>query len=326
MNPSKPRIGAIIMAAGKGTRLKSEWPKVLHTVCGRPMLAYVLDACREAGISSCIVIVGHGKDQVMRAFADDRAITWVEQNPQLGTGHAVMVCRSAFAEYFDHVLVLAGDGPLIRGETLRALLDQHMAEHAAATLATAVIDDPTGYGRIVRDAGGRMAGIVEHKDATPEQRAIREVNPSYYCFRVADLLRSLDQLQPNNAQGEYYITDAIGGLIAGGARVGAVTSVPPEDIFSINSRHELALVSGVLRDRVVRRWQNDGVTVVDPASTWIDARATIGADTLIEPFVVIDGPVRIGRNCRICSFTRLTGDAALADGTVYAGGAGGAAR
>ncbi len=303
---SQPQIAAVILAAGKGTRLKSDVPKVLHEVCGRPMLAYVLDACRAAGVRPAIVVVGHGKDQVIAAFADDRDITWVEQNPQRGTGHAVMVCREHLPRY-DHLLVLCGDGPLIREETIRTLLERHVGGGFAATLATAVLSDPTGYGRIWRDGAGRLRGIVEHADATPQQREIREVNPSYYCFRTADLLPLLDRLQPNNAKHEYYITDAVAMLIAAGRPVEAVTSVRPEDVFSINSRQELALVNRVMRDRVLDRHMTAGVTIVDPASTWIDARASIGRDTVIQPFVTISGPVRIGEHCRIGPFVHLSG-------------------
>ena len=172
------RLGAVILAAGKGTRLKSELPKVLHEICGRPMLAWVIDVCRAAEIQDCVVVVGHGKSLVIDAFADDRHLTWVEQNPQLGTGHAVLVCREQIRG-FEHVVVLCGDGPLIRAETVKELLARHLADGNSATLATAILDDPTGYGRIWRDERGNLRGIVEHADATPEQRQIREVNPSY---------------------------------------------------------------------------------------------------------------------------------------------------
>lgn len=310
---SKVRLGAVILAAGKGTRLKSEWPKVLHEVCGRPMLAYVLDACRAAGVRRCLGVIGHGKDRVIEAFADDREITWVEQSPQLGTGHAVMVCREHLPA-FDHVLVLCGDGPLIRPETLRTLLERHQASGAAATLATAVLPDPTGYGRIWRDEHGHLRGIVEHADATEAQRRIREVNPSYYCYRVADLLPALDALRPENAKREYYITDTFAILMAAGKQVEAVTAVPPEDIYSINSRQDLALVNGVMRQRVLNRLMDAGVTIVDPANTWIDDRAQIGADTIIYPFVDIRGAARIGRNCRIGPLVHLTGAVTVGDG------------
>ncbi len=318
------RITAVILAAGKGTRLRSELPKVLHEICDRPMLAYVLDACRAAGVAECTVVVGHGKELVIQAFADDGHIRWVEQNPQLGTGHAVMVCREQL-KGFDHALVLCGDGPLIRSEVLQELLARHIAEGSAATLATAVLDDPTGYGRIWRDAEGRLRGIVEHADATPEQRQIREVNPSYYCFKVPDLLVALDQIKPNNAKGEYYITDALAILIQAGKKALALSSVRPEDIYSINSRQELAKVNAVMRGRICARWMSDGVTIVDPGNTWIDARATIGRDTIIEPFVKICGAARIGANCRVGPLVCVPDGANVPDLAVVGPGGGGAA-
>ncbi|MBK9120267.1 MAG: NTP transferase domain-containing protein [Phycisphaerales bacterium] len=321
---AQPRIGAVVLAAGKGTRLKSELPKVLHEVCGRPMLAFVLDACRAAGVEEAVAVVGHGQELVRAAFAHDAGLHWVEQSPQRGTGHAVMVCREEMAR-FEHVLVLCGDGPLIRSATLSELLERHLAEGNAATLATAVLDDPAGYGRIWRDGEGRFLGIVEQLDCTPEQRAIREVNPSYYCFRVADLLIALDQLQPNNAKNEYYITDTFALFRAAGRPVGAVTSVPPADIYSINSRHDLAMVNAVMRDRILRRLMDEGVTIVDPATTWIDARAQLGRDTVVYPFVALTGPVQIGANCRIGPFVHLAGGTSIGDGTVLSGALSGGA-
>lgn len=318
------RVGAVILAAGKGTRLKSELPKVLHEVCGRPMLAYVIDACRAAGIRPCVIVVGHRHDLVRAAFATDPDIAWVEQSPQLGTGHAVMVCREQIRR-FEHVLVLCGDGPLIHSGTLEQLLARHLAAHAAATLATAVLDDPSGYGRIWRDSAGQLRGIIEHADCTPEQLQIREVNPSYYCFQADALLRALADLKPNNAKNEYYITDTVGLLLKAGQRVQAITAVAPEDIYSINSRSELALVNRVMRERVLRALMDEGVTIVDPATVWIDGRARIGRDTVVNPFVDIRGPVRIGANCRIGPFVQLSGDAVVADNTVVDAFSGGRA-
>ncbi len=308
-------FAAVILAAGKGTRLKSELPKVLHEVCGRPMLAYVFDACRAAGVRNCLTIVGHGKDLVTSAFThDDGDLTWIEQNPQLGTGHAVMVARDALTAY-DHALVLCGDGPLIRTETIRQLINQHLRDNNAATLATAVLDDPTGYGRIWRDPDGNFRGIVEHADCTPAQREIREVNPSYYCFKVPELHSALDRITNDNAKGEYYLTDTFALLLADGHRVGAITSVRPADIYSINSRKDLARVNQVMHNRILDQLMDRGVTIVDPATTWIDARARIAPDTTIEPLVTITAAVNIGRNCRVTAHTHLTTPDTFADGT-----------
>ncbi len=303
---SQASIAAVILAAGKSTRMRTEMCKVLHPVCGRPMLAFVLDACRQAGVQRCFVIVGYGKEQVIAAFADDSHLGWVEQREQKGTGHAVLCAREQIAGRFEHVLVLCGDGPLIRAETVRQLLERHISEQSYATLATAVLSDPSGYGRIVRDAEGRLRGIVEHNDCSAEQRQISEVNPSYYCFRTRELLEALDQVKPNNAKNEYYITDAISILINAGRKAVAVSAVPPEDVFSINSRAELALVNRVMRDRVNAALMAAGVTIVDPQTTWIDARAQIGADSIVHPFSHI-GPASFGRDCSIGPFAHVAG-------------------
>ncbi len=313
---STPRIAAVILAAGKGTRLKSDLPKVLHEVCGRPMLAWVLDACREAGIETRICVVGHGMQRVLDAFEDESGVEWVEQAEQLGTGHAVMVCREKLLGRFDHAVICCGDGPLLRAETLRTLLERHLSTEAALTLATAELDDPTGYGRILRDGSGRLVGIVEQRDCTDQQRKIREINPSYYAFRVADLFEALERIDNNNAKGEYYLTDTVGVLISLGRPVQAVTAVPAEDVLGINSRRDLARVNAIMRDRINARWMDAGVTLVDPATAWIDPRATIGRDTVIEPCVTIEHDVEIGRDCRIGPLVHLPAGSRIADGSV----------
>ena len=319
---SEPRITACILAAGKGTRLTSERPKVMHEVCGRPMLSHVIDACRAAGVQQCVVVVGYEKAQITDALSSEDDLVFVEQAEQLGTGHAVMVCHEALAGKCDHVLVLCGDGPLIRPKTIRQLIDQHIANKAAATLATAEIDDPAGYGRIVRDGDGNLRGIVEHKDCSPDQRAIREVNPSYYCFRVEDLLESLTKIENDNAKGEYYVTDTLSVLVEAGRTVTAMTAVPPEDIFSINSRADLAMVNRVLRDRINGEMMESGVTIVDPQTTWIDARAQIGPDTVVHPFTCISGKVLIGRACTIGPFAHVREGTVLGDNVAFSAMAG----
>ncbi len=300
----KPTVG-IILAAGKSTRMITDLPKVLHEVCGRPMLAFVIDACREAGIEQLYIVVGYGKDQVIREFKDVPNITWVEQTEQKGTGHAVMCCQPFLKDFRGNCVILCGDGPLIRGKTLKELLDKHNQEHSYATLATAVLPDPTGYGRIARDVYGNLQGIVEHSDCTPEQRKIQEVNPSYYCFDYETLAWALGQIKPNNVKKEYYLTDALAGIIRSGKKAIAITAVPPEDVLSINSRRQLAEVSKLMQGRIQEELMSKGVTIVDPPNTWIDARAQIGQDTVIQPFTYINGPVKIGRNCRIGPFAFL---------------------
>lgn len=263
--PSQPH--AIVMAAGKGTRMKSDLPKVVHPVGGRPMICAVVRACLQAGCARVVLVVGYQQEKVREAIASEPefaphlksgAIDFAVQAEQLGTGHAVMSTASLFpqadpvtaatAPKLD-VFVLAGDGPLIRPDTLRVLLDQHRATCARATLATSLIDDPAGYGRIVRDAVGRFAAIVEHKDATPEQRAIREINPSYYCFDALALFNALRDVKRNPSSNEYYLTDVPTLLLARGERVDLVDAVPAEDVLSINTPEELAKVDAIYRAR-----------------------------------------------------------------------------
>ena len=244
-------VSAIILAAGKGTRMKSDLPKVLHEVCGRPMLAYVIDACRAAGCSRLLVVIGHEADMVRRAFAADcDDIVWVEQVEQLGTGHAVMVCSGHLRRLSGPVLVVGGDGPLIRPVTLKQLLARHEEKGADCTLATSVLPDPGRYGRIIRNGAGALAGIVEFLDADEEQRKIREVNVSLYCFDAKALCWALDRLDNDNAKGEYYLTDTIGHLKAAGAKLGAVAAVPPEDVLSINTPQELDEVGRIMAKRL----------------------------------------------------------------------------
>lgn len=243
------------MAAGKGTRMGGDLPKVVHPVGGRPMICAVVDACRAAGCDRVVVIVGYKQELVRDALAGAPGVEYAVQDQQLGTGHAVLcaepVVRSG-GKAPAEVVVLAGDGPLIRPATIALLLDKHRAGRAAATLATAVIDDPTGYGRIDRDASGRFRAIVEHKNCTPEQLRIREVNPSYYCFAGEALFDALRGVKRNPVSGEYYLTDTLELLMGKGQRVEVAPGVPPEDILSINTPAELATVDAIFRRRAAQ--------------------------------------------------------------------------
>jgi len=307
---------AIILAAGKSTRMVTDMPKVLHQVCGRPMLAYVLDACRAAGIERLCVVVGYRKDDVIEEFRDEPGVSWVEQAEQKGTGHAAMMCRDALADFDGNVIVIAGDMPLLRSETLKLLVDRHDKDHAAVTLATAVLEDPSGYGRIIRDEFGNLQGIVEESDCTEEQRRIKEINPSYYCFEKQRLFEAMDQVRPDNVKGEYYITDALRILVKSGHRAMAISAVAAEDAMGINSRQDLAEVSRVMQNRIQRKLMAEGVTIVDPPNTWIDARAIIGQDTVIHPFSYIHGRVRIGKRCSVGPFAYLREGTELAEDVV----------
>ena len=247
--PSERVSAAVVLAAGKGTRMGSDLPKVMHQVAGRPILDWVVDAAEAAGVKRIVLVVGYGQELVRQAMAQRPNVRFAEQTEQLGTGHATLCAESEVGDA-DDVLVLAGDGPLIRSSVLERLVAVHREESAAASLATACIDDPTGYGRIVRDSAGQFAAIVEQKNASEEQLRITEVNPSYYCFDRKSLFAALHGLRPDDTGGEYYLTDVPGILKAQGHHVGLVDEVPQEDVLSINTLDQLAKVDEILRRRL----------------------------------------------------------------------------
>jgi bifunctional UDP-N-acetylglucosamine pyrophosphorylase/glucosamine-1-phosphate N-acetyltransferase len=312
-NTTTERV-AVILAAGVSSRMNTKLPKVLHEVCGRAMLAYVLDTCREVGVGKMYVVVGYGAAQVKKQFGCYRDIIWVLQKEQNGTAHAVLCCKEYLKDFEGETLVLCGDGPLIRAETLRILIEKHRTEQAATTLATAILDDPTGYGRISRDKYGNIQSIVEDSDCTPLQHTIKEVNPSYYLFNNKVLFGALEKVRCDNVKKEYYLTDALSIILATGEKIVAVTAVRPEEALSINSRDQLSQTSKIMQRRIAQRLMNNGVTIVDPENTWIDARAQIGQDTQIEPFTYIHGEVKIGRGCQVGPFAYLSDGVILKDG------------
>ncbi len=309
---------ALVLAAGKSTRMKSDRSKMLHEVCGKPILAWVLEACRAAGIDDLVLIVGHARNEVMAAFAEASDITWVTQEPQLGTAHAVMAARddpaAGLADFGGDLVVLVGDAPLIRPETVAALLREHADTGAAVTLVTAFLDDPKWFGRIVRDDAGGLKGIVEAKEADEATLAIREVNPSYYAFRWPALADVLTKITNQNAKGEFYLTDAIGLLIEAGEKAVALPAAQPEEVQAVNSRADLALVTGLMRRRILDGLMAEGVTVEDPATTYVDAGVTVGRDTVLRPGTVIRGPSRIGKRCIVGPFAHLRPGTVLEDG------------
>lgn len=291
--------------------MKSDSPKVLFEANGLPLLWYPVRAAREAGAAEIVVVVGAGRVAVQERFKDER-LTWALQDKQLGTGHAVMSAREALDGFRGHIFILCGDAPLIRRETLEKLYKTTVDSGAAATVLTTVVANPTGYGRIIRDDAG-IKRIVEEKDATPQEKAVREINSGTYCAKWPALNSVLDEISANNAQREYLLTDAVALLIKRGRLVQAFLSEDPDEGLGVNSRAQLAAVAKALRMRVAERWMAEGVTIVDPASVYIDERAEIGRDTVIKPFVVIDGPVKIGACCQIGPFTHIRGEAKLAD-------------
>lgn len=316
-------VAAIILAAGQSTRMKSDLPKILHEVCGRPMLSYVIDACRGAGATKIVLIVGFGKEQVIQHYGQERDLVFVEQKQRRGTAHAALCAEPELKGFKGQVLIIAGDMPLVREKTLQELLNEHQTTGDAVTLATSILDDPAGYGRIVRDSAGRLAGIVEHNDCTPEQRKIREVNPSYYCFDGVKMFDILHRVKADNAKGEYYITDSVRIALDAQWGAGAIPAVAAEDATGINSRHELALVSQMMQRRIQARHMDQGVTLVDPATTWIEFGARVGQDAVIYPFsfignrALISAGVRVGPMAKVTGEVRADGPDAMA-GTVAA--------
>lgn len=305
---------AIILAAGQGKRMKSDRAKVLHEVCGRPMISYVVDAARGAGAKTIIVVVGFAAEQLYEALDGEPDIRFAVQDQQLGTGHAVKVCRSLLEGYEGQALVLVGDEPLLRPEPLADLLERQRVEGASCLLGTAEAADPTGFGRIVRDPDGRFLRIVEERDCTPEQRAIREVNPSCYVFELPALWDALDGINTSNAQGEYYLTDAPEQMIRTGGKVVALNVLSGDDILGVNTRQHLAEAGAIMQARIQDRWMTEGVSITDPRNTYIDGRAIIGLDSVIHPFTVIAGDVKIGERCKVGPFAHLRPGTVLADG------------
>lgn len=306
----------IILAAGKSTRMKSALPKVLHEVCGRPMIERVLDAARAAGVSRIVAVVGHRADLVQAQLGKYPDVEFALQSEQKGTGHAVMMCRDALASHNGPVLVLAGDTPLLRAESLAALLKAQTDSAAAAVIGTAETEANHGLGRIVRTADGEFDRIVEERDATPEQRAIREINTGCYAFDAQGLLSALDRIRPDNNQAEYYLTDCPLVLKRDGRRVVAARVFDVAEAMGVNTRAQLADVTRTIQQETHARLMASGVSIVVPELTYIDPRAVIGADTVILPFTQIDGPVVIGSDCRIGPHAVLSGSVEIPAGTV----------
>lgn len=297
-------LKAVILAAGKGTRMRSKLPKVLHKVGGKSMLQHVIDAADIAGASEKIVIVGHEAELVEAMVGEQGKIAL--QAEQLGTGHAVMQTKEALAGFTGTAMILCGDTPLLDGEELKKFYEAHLASGAAATVLTAVMEDPFGYGRIVRDTDGNVQGIVEQKDATEEQKLIKEINTGIYCIECPLMFEVLATLTCDNAQGEYYLTDVLSKLNAAGKKVGGVITEDSDMVMGINSRKQLAEAESVMRQRILDRLMDQGVTIMDPASTFIESSVKIGQDTVIYPFTWLEGTTEIGEDCEIGPNVRLT--------------------
>jgi bifunctional UDP-N-acetylglucosamine pyrophosphorylase/glucosamine-1-phosphate N-acetyltransferase len=299
VSESRP-TAVIILAAGKGTRMKSGLPKVLHTICGLAMLDHVLAAARELDPAQLIVVVGHRGDDVMRHLSEHAPdVRAVVQDHRGGTGHAVRTVVEEVDLGQGTVVVTYGDAPVLRGKTLATLVHEHMARHAAATALTTVMDDPTGYGRIIRDADGALVEIIEEADADPHQRAIKEVNSGVYAFEAGLLADSIKRVPTNNAKGEEYLTDVVAILRAEGHHVASVLEKDCREVFGVNDRAQLAQARQILNTRLLEHWMRAGVTVVDPATTSIDAGVTLGPDAEIGPGTQLEGSTVIGARARV---------------------------
>jgi bifunctional UDP-N-acetylglucosamine pyrophosphorylase/glucosamine-1-phosphate N-acetyltransferase len=299
-----PELSAVVMAAGLGTRMRSELVKVLHPLCGLPMVGHVLELTRRLGVKRTLVVVGHQADRVKEALAE-QPVEFIRQAEQRGTAHAILQTEEALAGYAGDVLVLSGDVPLLSDELVGRLLAAHRQTKADATVVSTLLDAPTGYGRILRDRSRGFRAIVEEVEATAAQRRVKEINSGLYCFRAPRLFAALRQVQPSSVKGELYLTDVLAILKRDGGRVAIVSAEDSREVLGINTRAELAEAAAVLRRRAVERLMADGVTCLDPTSVYVSVQASVGRDTTLHPNVQIEGATRIGEGCTIHAGSRI---------------------
>ncbi len=307
-------IKAVILAAGKGTRMKSETtPKVLHQIMGKTLLGYVLDNVKNF-VSEEYVIVGHHAQEVENFVKSnyENAKT-VLQSPQLGTGHAVSMVCPDLQNYDGLVLILCGDTPLVQEETLKKFVEYHKSQNSDITVMSTLFDNPTGYGRIIREQDNSLQCIVEEKDANPEQKAVKEVNAGIYCLNWGKIKNAFGQLKSNNAQGEYYLTDIISWGKTKALKVNAYILENSDEIYGINSRLNLAQAAKMMNHRNLERYMINGVTIVDPDSTWISEDTEIGQDSIVYPFTYIEGKNTIGKSCKIGPCAHFRGNVEVCD-------------
>ncbi|MFH1856268.1 MAG: sugar phosphate nucleotidyltransferase [Candidatus Omnitrophota bacterium] len=306
----------IVLAAGEGSRMKSSLPKVLQPVCGKPMIGYILKVVRKAGIKEIIVIVNTTvQGRQIKNFLG-KNIKTVNQKRLLGTAHAVSQAKKILSNYRGNVLIVCGDTPLLKKKTVDDLIKQHMDTGASGTLLSAILNNPTGYGRIVRDSSDRIKEIVEERDASIYEKVIEEINTGVYCFKAKELLSALKEVKADNAKKEFYLTDVIKIFYRRGLKIESVTTEDTEEILGINTKNELAKAQDIIRSRILTRLMDNGVTILDPKSTFIDEEASIGGDTIIYPHVIMEGKSSIGKNCKIGSFCRLRDDCHIKDNVV----------
>ncbi|SDI11980.1 bifunctional UDP-N-acetylglucosamine pyrophosphorylase / Glucosamine-1-phosphate N-acetyltransferase [Alteribacillus persepolensis] len=295
---------AVILAAGQGKRMKSDLYKVLHPVCGKPMVEHVVDNVRRAGLTEVVTVIGHGADSVKEHLGDH--VSYVLQKEQLGTGHAVMQAEELLADKDGVTIVLCGDTPIIRSETMESLMNYHENTGAKATILTAHAEEPAGYGRIIRNEQGQVTRIVEHKDANENERLVKEINTGTYCFDNKALFKALEQVGNNNVQGEYYLPDVIEILKKQGEHLAAWQTDDFHETIGVNDRPALAKAEKALKHRINEYWMKQGVTMIDPDHTYISAEAVLGQDTVLYPGTFLHGKVNIGRDCVIGPNTEIT--------------------
>ena len=297
------KLNAVILAAGEGTRMKSKTAKVLHKVCNKTMVEYVIDAAKEVGCEKICVVIGHGADSVKDEL-ENKNVDFAIQAQRLGTGHAVMMAEKYIEEDKD-ILILYGDTPLLRSETLEKLVSFHRKEKNGVSIISAIVDDPKGYGHIIRNEKGEFVKNVEHKDASDDEKKVKEINTGVYIFNGKALKLALSKITNDNVQGEYYLPDALEILLKDGYGVNAMVADDVSEFFGVNSRVQLAEAAKIMRKRINTYYMENGVTIVDPDNTYIDAGVEIGEDTIVYPGCMIEGNTVIGCDCKIGPNTNL---------------------
>ncbi len=300
------KISTIILAAGAGTRMKSELPKVLHPICGKPMVLYVLKTIDKLKLDKKIIIIGNKAQMVRSALSDEKQeLTFILQKEQKGTGHAVKQTKKEFVNYDGDVLILYGDIPLLRKETILELMKIHRRNKSSATILTCLMKNPSGYGRIIRDNNGKVVKIIEDKDASLPQKEIKEINTGIYCFNVKKLFEALQLIKPNNKQNELYLTDVIQIFFQKKYKISTLVSRNEEETMGINNRCELAQANDYIRKSILEYWMKNGVTIIHPESTFIDEEVKIDKDVVIYPFTIIEGNSIIKSYCKIGPFSYI---------------------
>ncbi len=308
-------IKSVILAAGKGTRMKSDKPKVLHTIFDKTLLGYIIDAVNKTGLADeNFVIVGHQAERMEEFLKNNyQNAKPVLQSPQLGTGHAVSMVVPYLKDFKGQVIILNGDLPLIRPETIKEIIEFHNSNGSDLTIMSAIFDNPTGYGRVIKNEQGHVEAIIEEKDTTPEQKAVKEINAGVYVLNWEKINPAFAELKSDNAQGEYYLTDIVKWANKQNMKVKAYILKDNEELFGINCKAQLAEATKMMNRRVINKHLENGVQIVDPETTWISPETEIGADTIIYPYCYINGKNIIGKNCKIGPFAHLRGDVILED-------------